>query len=125
MPQVLNTLDEIARAEQRDVVCVMFFDPRQPFPKSLSAARHALRSAFIQFLDDHSIFWCECLDPGSENLLPYAYRGSLYLDVPYDLADPAYRLVVDYLETPDGEPRYEDVHFCFWTLNAAMDKTPS
>ncbi len=122
MPLNLTTIDYIARAEQRDVACVMFFDPRKPFPKSLSAAQQALRSAFIQFLEDHSILWCECLDPGSENLLPYSYRGSLYIDVPYDVANPAFRLVADYLRTPGGEPRYEDTYLCCWTLNAETEK---
>jgi hypothetical protein len=109
MPLILNTIDEIARAEQRDVVCVMFFDPRKP-REPLDAARHALRNAFIQFLEDHSILWCECIDPGSEHLLPYSYGGSMYLDFPNDLAHPAYRRVADYLAKSKG------LHLCVWTL---------
>jgi hypothetical protein len=120
LPQILRTLDEIAREKQRDVLCVRFFDPRRLIPKQLSAARRALRSALIQFLDGHSILWSECFDPACENLLIYPYSGSIYLDVPYDLADPAYRLIADYLETPDGKPKYEDMHFCVRTLDAAI-----
>jgi hypothetical protein len=120
VPQILRTLDEIAREKQRDVLCVMFFDPRQGYPENLSPAKRKLRSALIQFLDDHSISWSECFDPGSDNLMFHSYCGSLYLDVPYDLADPGYRLVADYLETPDGKPRYEDMHFGLRTLDAAI-----
>jgi hypothetical protein len=122
MPQILNTLDEIAREKQRDVLCVMFFDPKKGIPKHLSAARRNLRAALIQFLEDHSIAWSECFDPGCENLLFYPYYCSIYLDVPYDLADPAYRLVADYLETPDGKPRTKDMHFGIRTLDAAIKR---
>ena len=120
MPQLMKTLDEIAREKQRDVLCVMFFDPRRLIPKQLSVARRKLRSELIQFLDDHSISWSECFDPATENMLIYPFSGSIYLDVPYDLADPAYRLVADYLETPDGEPKYKDMHFGVRTLDAAI-----
>jgi hypothetical protein len=120
MPQILNTLDEIAREKQRDVLCVMFFDPKKGIPKHLSAARRNLRAALIQFLEDHSIAWSECFDPGCENLLFYPYYCSMYLDGPYDLADPAYRLVADYLETPDGKPRTKDMRFGVRTLDAAI-----
>ena len=37
MPQILKTLDEIAWEKQRDVLCVMFFDPGKP-PKQLSVS---------------------------------------------------------------------------------------
>jgi hypothetical protein len=120
MPQLLKTLDEIAREKQRDVLCVMFFDPRRLIPKQLSVARRKLRSELIQFLDDHSISWSECFDPACENLLIYPFAGSIYLDVPYDLADPSYRLIAAYLETPDGKSRYEDMHFGVRTLAAAI-----
>ena len=120
MPQLLKTLDEIAREKQRDVLCVTFFEAGKPIPRKLSPARRALRSELIQYLDDHSISWSECFDPASENLLIYPYSDSIYLDVPYDLADPGYRLVADYLETPGGEPKYEDMHFCVRTLVAAI-----
>ena len=120
MPQLLKTLDEIAREKQRDVLCVMFFDPRQGFPKYLSSAKRKLRAALIEFLDEHSIAWSECFDSASQNLLICPYFGSIYLDVPYDLADPAYRLLADYLETPDCKPKYEDMHFGVRTLQAAI-----
>jgi hypothetical protein len=120
MPQILKTLDEIARDKQRDVLCVRFFDPRRLIPKPLTAARRKLKSELIQFLDDHSISWSECFDPATEHLMIYPYSDSIYLDVPYDLADPGYRLVADYLETPGGEPKYEDMHFCVRTLVAAI-----
>ena len=120
MPQLLKTLDEIAREKQRDVLCVRFFDPRRLIPKPLTAARRKLRSELIQFLDDHSISWSECFDPATENMLIYPFSGSIYLDVPYDLAEPAYRLLADYLETPDCKPKYEDMHFCVRTLEAAI-----
>ena len=120
MPQLLKTMDEIAREKQRDVLCVRFFDPREAIPTTLSAARRKRRSALIQFLDVHSIAWSECFEPSSKNWLIAPYCGSIYLDVPYDLADPAYRLVADYLETPAGEPRYDDAVFCVMTLEAAI-----
>ena len=120
MPQLLKTLDEIASEKQRDVLCVTFFDSRKPIPRKLSAARRALRSELIQFLVDHSISWCECFDPASKGWLIYPYHGSIYLDVPYDLADPAYRLVADYLEMPGGEPRCEGMYFGVRTLDAAL-----
>lgn len=122
MPQILKTLDEIAREKQRDVLCVMFFDRQGPFPEPLNAARRRRRAASIQFLDGHSIPWCECFEPASKNLFIYPYCGSIYLDVPYDVADPAYRLVADYLETPDGEPRHKEARFCVLTLDAAIKK---
>ena len=120
MPQLLKTLDDIAREKQRDVLCVMFFDPKKRIPKNLNPAKRKLRAALIEFLDQHSIAWSECFDSASPNLLIYPYLGSIYLDVPHDLADPAYRLIADYLETPDGEPRTKDIRFGVRTLDAAI-----
>jgi hypothetical protein len=71
MPQLLKTLDEIAREKQRDVLCVTFFDPKKRIPKNLSPAKRKLRAALVEFLDEHSIAWSECFDPGAENLLFY------------------------------------------------------
>ncbi len=69
MPQLLKTLDEIAREKQRDVLCVMFFDPKKGIPKNLNPAKRKLRAALIEFLDEHSIAWSECFDSASPNLL--------------------------------------------------------
>jgi len=119
MPQIVKTLDEIAREKGRDTLFVTFEDSRRP-QRPLTAARRRLRSQLIQFLDQHSISWSPCFGCES-NLLFGPYRGWIYLDVPYDLTDPAYQLIADYLETPDGKPRYEGMQFCVRTLEAAIN----
>ena len=55
MPQLLKTLDDIAREKQRDVLCVMFFDPKKRIPKNLNPAKRKLRAPLIDFLDQNSI----------------------------------------------------------------------
>ncbi|WP_187364127.1 hypothetical protein [Massilia genomosp. 1] len=50
------------------------------------------------------------------------YLGQLYIDVPFDEADPAYRRLRDFLEKPDGSMVFDDALFCYSPLDQAIKK---
>jgi len=116
MPQLIEHIDAIARQKRRAVLYLEFHPA--------TAWRHyryeadAARDAVLAWLDEHQVGWQPCgpyADPGT--ILPY--RGQVYLDVPYDEALPAYRVLRDYLELPDGGMRHGGVRFYALPLDLA------
>ncbi|TCF97861.1 hypothetical protein BZM26_28950 [Paraburkholderia strydomiana] len=49
-----------------------------------------------------------------------SYAGEVFIDVPYDEADPMYQKVQAFLEFPDGTMRFDDVRFWIVFLEHAM-----
>ena len=50
----------------------------------------------------------------------WSYRGSIYVDVPFDTTDSTYQLLQTYLENPDGTMRHPTVTFEYYPLEMAM-----
>lgn len=124
MPQLIKHIDFIARKLQRDVLFVAF----HPVAKGPSSSesdifnffdwkKSKIRGALISWLDDHQIEWSPCGDIALTNM---SYRGHIYLDVPYDTNLPIYKVLIEYLEFPDGTMRFPDATLCVLSLEIAM-----
>lgn len=133
MPVLLQTLAEIACEKQRDVLHLIFRNPR---PKTsaeqeqlqglVSRLRsipdwdaHPPRRAVLKWLKQNGIPFAPCypmLDPG---YMSCPYPGDVYLDVPFDRTHPQYQLLEAHLENSDGSMRQEGVWFCYLPLAAA------
>ena len=125
MPQLIEHIDAIARKKQRDVLFIRFSDPldlgddwNEP-PNTWDWKSSTVRQAVISWLDKHQIGWCPCGDVASTNCMT-SYAGQIYVDVPFDEADPVFRKLVRHLENPDGSMRLPGVLFCALALHIAM-----
>ena len=133
MPQLLRHIDAIARKEGRDALYVIFF----PFNESMSdyescedgdAYRDSspdwetlpIRKQIIEWLDSQKYSWEPCGEVASENSIS-SYRGTIYINVPYDEGNLDYQKLRNYFENPDGSMRYEWANFCVISLASAME----
>jgi hypothetical protein len=57
---------------------------------------------------------------GNECLM-ISYRGQIYLDIAYDLDNPLYRRVQDFLEHEDGSMLFADTKFWLLSLKKAIE----
>ncbi len=119
MPQTIQHIDAIARRKQRDALFVTFFDDpnreRSPFHWDV----HPARSAIIEWLDAHGYAWEPCGEVASETVMR-SYRGSIYIDVPFDSDNAAYRALEAFLEYPDGSLRMPHMRFLVIDLEYAQ-----
>lgn len=123
MPMLIEHLDAIARKKGRDV---LFLD----FPQKESEGIFDLfdvdwdnvpiRQQVIAWLNQNQIEWQMCGHVADENSMVGGYHGRIYIDVPFDTADPVYQKLSGYLETPEGEMKLEGVKFCYLPLEMAM-----
>jgi len=130
MPMLIEHIDAIARKKQRDVLYLMFnkrvskanADDEEGFidVSHFDWRKDQMREKVCQWLTEHDILWQECGHMASENLM-MSYQGQIYLDVPFDETDTLYQLVRDYLENPDGTPRFQTVTFWYLPLAKAME----
>lgn len=117
MPQIIQHIDAIARQKQRDVLLIEFHDGS---PKSmLDYASSPVRNFILDWFDANDIPYCECGDFADENQ-PDRYRGQIYIDVPYDEADPAFQKVRAFLAAPENDNRFKGAGFCFLPLARAI-----
>ena len=124
MPMLLEYIDAIARKKQRDVLFSVFRSPENaddaPQERDFDWKSDPLRQQVCQWLTVHQISWCPCGHFANECCM-LSYRGQVYVDVPFDEDNPTYRMVRDYLETPDGNMRFRTADFCCLTLEIAME----
>ena len=125
MPQLIEHIDAIARKKQRDVLFIRFSDPLdlgddwdEP-PNSWDWKSSTVRQTVINWLEKCPIGWRPCGDVASTNCMT-SYAGHIYVDVPFDGADPVFQQLVSYLENPDGSMRSPGVLFCGLALQDAM-----
>ena len=125
MPQLIEYIDAIARKKLRDVLFIRFSDPLDhgddlDKPSNTSDWKSStVRQAVINWLDKCQIGWRPCGDVACTNYMT-SYAGQIYVDVPFDEADPVFQQLVSHLENPDGSMRLAGVWFCALTLHAAM-----
>lgn len=119
MPQLIEHIDAIARRKQRDVLYLSFFDDDADWRRPGNWRANPTRAQVIDWLDANGVGWCECGEIASETTVR-SYGGTLYLDVPFDLADPAYQALAAFLEHPDGTLRLLGMKFWAVSLEAAM-----
>lgn len=132
MPQILECIDAIARRIDRDV---LFADIPEAIVGDLFEVDHRnydpqyykkckTRADAIAFLDASGIAWKPCFRFFSTSgFISAPYTGTIFIDVPNDAADQAYRAVCDYFEHEDGSPRFEDFHLFVLPLTIANRKS--
>jgi hypothetical protein len=121
LPQLIEHIDAIARKKRRDVLSVRFH-PSFPDFLSYDYKRDSERQRVIAWLDAQGIPWQPCGDVADEaRMMPYV--GEVYVDLPFDPADPNFRKLQTYLENPDGTMRHPEVIFMCLPLEKAMKNT--
>ncbi|GJH13626.1 hypothetical protein CBA19CS11_32330 [Caballeronia novacaledonica] len=119
MPMLLQHIDAIARAKQRDVL-YLTFPPAEPLAEPRRSYESLdSRERIIAWLDANAVGWTMCGHVASENTMR-SYAGQIYIDVPYDSEDPTYQRVQAFLEFADGSMRFEDAKFWVVSLEEAM-----
>jgi hypothetical protein len=113
MPQLLQNIDEIGRAKQRDVLFLAFTNHKIPY------ASNPVREEILAWFDANGIAYVECGGYTSE-LREESYRGQVYIDVPYDVSDPAYKQLEAFLENADGSMRWDGTCFICYPLDYCM-----
>jgi hypothetical protein len=121
VPQIIKHIDAIARQKGRDVLFVAFPECYSVGDKYVSPDDCKTRRRVIAWLDQAGIGWCPCAHAaGDDGALLIGYLGHIYIDLPYDTADPEYQKLADFLETPDGKMKIEGVEFYCCPLEIAM-----
>ncbi|MGT2469610.1 hypothetical protein [Paraburkholderia terrae] len=118
MPQMIDHIDAIARQKKRDALFVTFTDDASGEPSPYHWESHPGRAVIIEWLDTHGYAWQPCGEVADERMM-VSYGGSIYIDVPYDLADPRYRALEAFLEHPDGSLRMPHMRFLVIGLDYA------
>ena len=119
MPQLILPIDEIARQKQRDVLFVAFPGLQSGDDPNLKRDTYKPRKQVIAFLKANHLPWSPCAYPSNSGWMSEPME-MIYLDIPYDLANPQYQKVAEYLETPEGTPRDPRVRFKYMPLANAL-----
>ena len=125
MPQLIKHIDKISREKQRDVL-FLEFNPK-PSRKDILGDNQGrywfeqdpIRKQILEHLTKMGISWECCASFANENAID-SYDGRVYVDLPIDENCPRYQALVDYLEYPDGNMRFETVRFYALPLEVAM-----
>lgn len=113
MPQLLQNIDQIGRAKQRDVLFLEFSSTAAPY------ASNPVREKILTWFDANGIVYAECGGYTSE-MRSEPYRGQIYIDVPYDVSDPVYMQLEAFLENADGSMRWDGTRFVCYPLEYCM-----
>lgn len=125
MPRLIKHIDKIAREKQRDVLYLGFRSQQSADENSWNLWNYEealvpMRNEVCNWLTQNGIPWEPCAHFADECTI-CGYFGLIYLDVPYDDNNPQYQVVRDYLEFPDGSPRFATVGFWYLPLENAME----
>lgn len=115
----IDHIDAIARAKGRDVLMVVFGPADFIGQMSYKLREDSRRDDLIKWLTEHEIQYTPCAEYASENGFT-AYRGQLFIDLTYDKQEHKCRLLLEHLETPDGQPKDKEVVLYFLPLEDAM-----
>lgn len=128
MPELISHIDAIARQKGRDVLFVRFGELSEHcFPLwVLSRDENPYdwrtdpnRFELISWLDARRVGWSPCGYFADENVM-LGYWGDIYVDLPFDTADPSYHELASHLEYPDGSRKITGVTLCCVTYEAAL-----
>lgn len=125
MPYLIEHIDSIARRKQRDVLFVEFpqaDDEDSPafFNDRVDWDSLPVRQQIIAWLEQNHITWWRCAPYADEDSMIEGDSGLIYIDVPFELNDPVYQCLQNYLETPEGEMKFPGARFCYLPLKSAM-----
>lgn len=119
MPQIMEHIDAIARRKRRDVLYVSFLEDGNNQAVATDWRENKTRERVIAWLDAGGYAWAPCGEMANERVLR-GYRGSIYIDTPFDQADAAYQALERFLENPDGSMRLPEMKFWALSLDLAM-----
>lgn len=119
MPQLIQHIDAIARRKERDVLYLEFHPTAAQERRHYQFQQDPKRAAMLAWLDEHALRWQECGEFANPRVMR-SYLGQVYVDVPYDEAVPAYQVLRDHLEHPDGSMRQPGIRFYLLTLDLAL-----
>lgn len=112
MPALINYVDSIRDTKQRDVLWLRFVPKntsQRPFPDGRNCPA---RAEVVAFLHAEGIPCKECLptERACKGLIN-GYFGDLYIDLPYNPADPTYLKLERFLEDESGQIKLPDTEF--------------
>lgn len=117
MPQIIQTIDEIARAKQRDVIFVQFHNFNTGFVADYRT--NPSRQAIMSWLDEQDIFYTPCGGSDSGCIIE-GYDGELYIDVHLDEKDDNFFNLCKRFLPEDGTRSLENAWFFYLPLAVAM-----
>lgn len=123
MPRILERIEEIAIAKQRDVLYLAFHDLKRDFISDsldFDYENCPARQELIQWLNQNRIIHQDCFGWWGKGYLTIPYLGEIYLDVPYDEDHPQYQLLREHLEYDDGTPKINGVSWLWLPLSRCM-----
>ena len=117
MPQHMQHIDAIAREKDRDVLFVHFENYEH---ENADADSYHLRQNLIEWLEQRQIAFAPCMGIEQPGVIE-SYSGDLYIDVPFDEANPIYQMLSDHLEDSEGEMKIPGVLFFVLSLETALE----
>ena len=117
--QLIRHIDEIAREKRRDVLYLAFHPPQRALRSNYDYTTDAQRDTILAWLTARDVPWTPC-GPVADLRVLDAYRGQIYLDVPFDKQLPQFTELCAFLEHPDGSIRHPGVRFYVLPLEQAM-----
>lgn len=115
MPQLLQHIDAIAREKNRDVLFVHFENYKQH-----AQDPDAIRQNFMGWLEQHNIGFKACFGIEQNETLE-TYSGDLYIDVPFDISNPDFQVLSEYLEDEQGNMKIDGILFFTLSLELALE----
>jgi hypothetical protein len=117
MPQLIRTIDEIAREKHRDVIFVQFHNFSTGFVADYRT--NPSREEVISWLDEQRIAYIPCGGFDSGGIVE-GYDGELYIDVAIDADDENFFKLSERFLGADGTRRYENAWLFFLPLTVAL-----
>lgn len=115
----IDYIDRIARLKRRDVLLLEFSGWDRKGRRRFDWQAHPSRKRIVRWLDDQAIAWLPCGSVANISVLN-AYKGQIYIDLPYDPEERRCRLLEEFLETPDGVSRWPGAKL--WLVPLAIAK---
>lgn len=113
MPQVIQHIDAIAREKERDVLFIHFEEFEH-------GATNSKRQELMTWLEQNEIPYQECMGLEEESVIE-SYMGDLYIDVPFDIANPLFNKLSEHLEDEEGEMKIDGVLFFTLSYELALE----
>jgi hypothetical protein len=120
MPMLIEHIDAIARRKQRAALFVIFFEDGDGREPAYDWMDNPSRQRIIEWLAEQGYSWQQCGEMANVHIMR-SYRGSIYIDIPFDTSNADYRALESFLEYPDGTMRLPDMRFCVIEHEYAME----
>jgi hypothetical protein len=120
MPALIEHIDAIARQKGRAALYLEFHPQAAAERRAYDHDEDPMRAQVLAWLDANGVPWRPC-GPLANPSVMASWRGQVYLDLPWDEDLPAYQVLRDYLELPDGSMRHAGVRFYAMPLELAME----